>query len=167
MRWQRSSLGLKRRVVMEASTLASGWPTSQASSQGYWQSINQQIGHAEGLQKTSGFPTRAPLPLSLSLLISVSLSLSLSLSPSVCRKHTGGETRQTASKELGDSSPASQPLGHPDKQLAKPWSGQPAEQPAATRDFPLSHTLPLSLSPPVSEGIVRQWSREARRRQIG
>ena len=140
MRWQRSSLGPKRRGVMRQITLACGWPTSKASRQGPGQSINQQIGHKEGLQ------TR--LSLSPYLRLSLSLSLSVSLFPSVCRKHTGGETRQTASKQSGDGSPASQPLGHPDKQLAKPWSGQPAEQPAATRDFPLSHTHSLSLSLP-------------------
>ena len=70
---------------------------------------------------------------------------------------------------VGEQAIRRQPLGHPDKQLAKPWSGQPA----AIRYFPLSHAhilaLSLSLAPPphVSEGIVRQESRQARRHRIG
>ena len=81
MRWQRSSMGPKRRVVMETSTLAGGWPTSQASSQGHGQSINQQIGHAEGLQTR---PASRHGPLSLFVSLSLSLSLSLPLSLLLC-----------------------------------------------------------------------------------
>ena len=78
MRWQRSSLGPKRRGVMETSTLACGWPASQASSQGPGQSLNQHIGHKEGLQAR---PASRHGPLSLS--VSLSPSLPLSLHPSL------------------------------------------------------------------------------------
>ena len=67
---------------METSMLAGGWLSSQASSHGYCQSINQQIGHTEGLQ-TRPASRHGPLSLSLSLTLSLSPSLSLSLSLSL------------------------------------------------------------------------------------
>ena len=126
--------------------------------------INQPTNRPQGRpSSTSGFPTWAPLP--LCLLMSVSLSLSLSLSFCVSEAHRREDTAD------GEQAIARHPLGHPNIQLAKPWSGQPAEQPTGTYDFPLplsqTHTLYLSRSPPVSEGILRQESRQARRHRIG
>ena len=70
----------------------------------------------------------------------VSLPLSLSPSPSLCVSEIYRRgTRQTASKRPGVSSPASQPFGYSDKQLARHGSLQPA----AKYHKPL---LPLSLS---------------------
>ena len=157
MRWQRSSRGRKRRGVMRQSTLACGWPTSKASSQGPGQSIDQQIGHKEGLQARPA-SRHGPLSVSVSLSPSISLSLSLSLSFCVSEAHRREDTAD------GKQAIRRRPLGHPHKQLGKRWSGQPT----AIRYFPLSHTHSLSLSlsrhpPPVSEGIVRQESRQARR----
>ena len=151
---------------METSTLACGWPASQASSQGPGQSINQQIGHKEGFQARPA-SRHGHLSISVSLYPSLSHSLSLSLSFCVSEAHRREDTAD------GKQAIRRQPLGHPDKQLSKPWSGQPSEQPAATKHVPLSHahtrslSISLSLSPPVSEGIVRQESRQARRHRIG
>ena len=156
MRWQSSSLGPKRRGVMETSTLACGWPKPKHPAR---DPANQSTNTSATRKafKHVRLPDMGPSPsLSPYLRLSLSLSLSFCVSEAYRREDTAD----------GEQAIRRQPLGHPDKQLAKPWSGQPA----AIRYFPLSHTHILSLSrpsPPVSEGIVRQESRQARRHRIG
>ena len=116
-------------------------PSDQPSSQGPGQSNNKHIGHKGGLQARPAYRYR---PLSLS--VSLSLSLSLSLFLSVYRKHTGGEKRQTASKQSGDSRLATQTSSS--QALVRTASRTANRNPSfSPLTLTHTHTLSLSLSP--------------------
>ena len=135
MRLQSSSLGPKRRGVMEASTLACGWPASQASSQGPGQSLNQHIGHKGGLQAR---PASRHGPLSLSVSLSPSLSPSHSLAFLLC---------------IGSTQEGRHGRWHASNQETATWPPRPATSQALVRTTsrtaslnPLFPSLSLSLS---------------------
>ena len=147
MRWQSSSLGPKRRGVMETSTLACGWPASQAPSQEPGQSLNQHIGHKEGLQARPA--SRHGPHLHLCLLLPVSLSLSLSLFAGTLRMKNGHgpdshrrECRHAHNGEVRRPSQAS-------RSKSSPWPvSKPYGQPTKLSMLSLSLSLPLSLCAP-------------------
>ena len=151
MGWQSSSLGPKRRGVMETSTLACGWPASQASSQGPGQSLNQHIGHKEGLQARPASRHGPHLHLCLLLPVSLSLSLSLSLFAGTLRMKNGHgpdshrrECRHAHNGEVRRPSQASSNKSSP-RPVSKPY-GQPTK--SSMLSLSLSLSLPLSFCAP-------------------
>ena len=137
-------------------------PASTATRKPFKQLKLIDVGLSLSLSRSSLSFLSLSLSLSPSHYIFLSLSLSLPHPLLPCtRDIQEGRARQMASKQSRDSSPASQPLGHPDKQPTKHGSGQPDDRPATTRCFP--HSLPLPLPLAVSEGIGAEDIKQTRR----